>query len=41
MPVLDGYNYHKKAPKNVDLNNPFYKQKRSSKDLYHKQRKKY
>ena len=28
--VLIGYNYHKKSFKKTDLNNPFYKQKRSS-----------
>ena len=29
--VPNDYNYHEKSFKKVDLNNPFYKQKRSSK----------
>ena len=31
--VSNGYNYHEKYIKKVDLNNPFYKQKRSSKTI--------
>ena len=29
--VTNGYNCHEKSFKKVDLNNPFYKQKRNSK----------
>ena len=38
--VVNGYNYHEKSFKKGHLNNPFYKQKLSSKDMFHKQKKK-
>ena len=38
--VLNGYNYHERSFKKGDLNNPFYKQKLSLKDMFHKKKKK-
>ena len=38
--VPNGYNFHEKTFKKVDLNHPFYKQDVVSRDMSHKQSKK-
>ena len=38
--VLNGYNYHEKPFKKVALNNPLFKQKRTSKGIYSINRRK-